>query len=165
MPTIDDFKTFFATIRKQTGLDMLTPDDDGLISIRVDDEYNVNMQFIEASAKILCFVEVATLPSDAGVAVYRDLLAGSLFGKETAGGYFALEKESNTIIYNYLFDFETAAADPENFVETLENILQLVDIWADRINGNLDSEPSEDKQDGDAPMAASFQQSTLFFRP
>lgn len=165
MPTIDDFKTFFATVRKQTGLDMLTPDDDGLISIRVDDEYNVNIQFIEASSKILCFVEVATLPPDAGIAVYRDLLAGSLFGKETAGGYFALEKESNLIIYNYLFDFDKAAADPDNFVETLENILQLVAIWADRINGNPEGEPSEDKQEGDAHMATPFQQSTLFFRP
>ena len=165
MPTIDDYKNFLATIRKQTGLDMLVPDDDGLLTFRVDDQYNINLQFLENSAKILCFVEVTTLPSEAGVAVYRDMLAGSLFGKDTAGGYFALEEESNTVIYNYLFDFDTAAADPENFVETLENILQLVDIWANRINDNLGGEPSEDKQDGDAPMAASFQQSTLFFRP
>ena len=165
MPTIDDYKSFLETIRKQTGLDMLVPDDDGLLSFRVDDEYNINLQFLEVSAKILCFVEVATLPADAGVAVYRDLLIGSLFGKETAGGYFALEAENNIIIYNYMFDFDTAAADPENFVETLENILQLVDVWADRINGNTDGESSEDKQDGDAPMAAPFQPSTLFFRP
>ena len=165
MPTIDDYKTFLETIRKQTGLDMLVPDDDGLLSFRVDDEYNINLQFLEVSAKILCFVENATLPSDADVAIYRDLLAGCLFGKETAGGYFALEKESNTIIYNYVFDFNTAAADPENFVETLENILQLVDIWADRINGKLGGEPSEDKQNDDAPMSIPNQQSTLFFRP
>ncbi len=165
MPTIDDYKNFLATIRKQTGLDMLVPDDDGLLSFRVDDEYNVNLQFLEASAKILCFVEVATIPGDAGVAVYRDLLAGSLFGKDTAGGYFALETESNTVIYNYLFDFDTAVADPENFVETLENILQLAAIWADRINGKLESEPSNAKLDDDAPTATPFQQSTLFFRP
>ena len=165
MPTIDDFKNFLATIRKQTGLDMLIPDDDGLLTFRVDDQYNISLQFLENSAKILCFVEVATLPSDAGVAVYRDLLGGSLFGKDTAGGYFAMETESNTVIYNYMFDYDKAAADPENFVETLENILQLVDVWADRINGNVEGESSEDKQDGDTSMAAPFQQSTLFFRP
>lgn len=165
MPTIDDFKTFFETIRNQTGLDTLVPDADGLVSIRVDDEYNVNLQFIEDAAKILCFVEVATLPEDAGVAVYRDLLAGTLFGKETAGGYFALEKETNTIIYNLMFDFESAAADPENFVESLESILQLVDIWAGRIYGNLEGESSEDNQDNDASMATPPRSSTLFFRP
>ena len=163
MPTIDDYKNFLATIRKQTGLEMLVPDDDGLLTFRVDDQFTINLQFIENSAKILCFVEVATLPSDTGVAVYRDLLAGSLFGKDTAGGYFALEEESNTLIYNYMFDFNTAAADPENFVETLENILQLVDIWADRINGNLDDEAS-DKQDDDV-KALSVQPSTFVFRP
>lgn len=163
MPTIDDYKNFLATIRKQTGLEMLVPDDDGLLTFRVDDQFTINLQFIENSAKILCFVEVATLPSDTGVAVYRDLLAGSLFGKDTAGGYFALEEESNTLIYNYMFDFNTAAADPENFVETLENILQLVNIWADRINGNLDDEAS-DKQDDDV-KALSAQPSTFVFRP
>ena len=163
MPTIDDYKNFLATIRKQTGLEMLVPDDDGLLTFRVDDQFTINLQFIENSAKILCFVEVATLPSDTGVAVYRDLLAGSLFGKDTAGGYFALEEESNTLIYNYMFDFNTAAADPENFVDALENILQLVDIWADRINGNLDDEAS-DKQDDDV-KALSAQPSTFVFRP
>ena len=165
MPTIDDYKTFLETIRKQTGLDMLVPDDDGLLSFRVDDEYNINLQFLEVSAKILCFVEVATLPPDADVAVYRDLLAGSLFGKETAGGYFALEPENNTIIYNYMFDFDTAAADPENFVETLENILQLVDIWAYRINDDLGKKDSEEKGDKDVSETIPNQPSTLFFRP
>ncbi len=163
MPTIDDYKNFLATIRKQTGLDMLVPDDDGLLTFRVDDEYNVNLQFIAATGKILCFVEVTTLSSLTDVAVYRDLLAGSLFGKDTGGGYFALEEESNTLIYNYMFDFNTAADDPENFVETLENILQLVNIWADRINGNLDDEAS-DKQDDDV-KAPSAQPSTFVFRP
>ena len=164
MPTINDFKNFLATIRKQTGLDMLVPDDDGLLTFRVDDEYNINLQFIEASSKILCFVEVATLPADAGVAVYRDLLGGSLFGKDTAGGYFAMETESNTVIYNYMFDFDKAAADPENFVETLENILQLVDIWAGRITGNLGNENSDSENDDDTSVEQN-QSSTLFFRP
>ena len=164
MPTIDDYKTFLETIRKQTGLDMLVPDDDGLLSFRVDDKYNFNLQFIENTAKILCFVEVTKLPPDVDVAVYRDILKGSLFGKDTAGGYFALDTESNIVIYNFLFDFETAAADPENFIETLENILQLVAIWTNRINGKLKGEPSEDKQDT-VPMSAMNQQFTLFFRP
>ena len=165
MPTIDDYKNFLAIIRKQTGLDMLIPDDDGLLSFRVDDEYNVNLQFIEHSGKILCFLEVATLPSNAGTAVYRDLLTGTLFGKDTAGGYFALEAESNTVIYNYMFDFDKAAAEPEAFVETLENILQLVDVWADRIKGNLEKDDSQENNDEDAPFAVPGQASTLFFRP
>ncbi|MBP5674078.1 MAG: type III secretion system chaperone, partial [Victivallales bacterium] len=101
---------------------------------------------------------------NAGVAVYRDLLTGSLFGKDTGGGYFTMEGESNTVIYNCMFDFATAAADPENFVETLENILQLVDIWADRISGNLGKEDSEGKNDGDTAVIPNHP-STLFFRP
>ncbi len=137
MTTKEDYSKFLAEVRKETGIDALVPDDSGLASVRVDDTYNVNLQFVEATGKILCFIEVAELPTDAPRAVYRDLLVGGLFGKDTAGGYFAVEPESETVVYNYFFDFDRAAADPEDFVDTLEKILQLCDVWVERIKGNL----------------------------
>ena len=127
MPTLNDYRTFLAAVRKQTGIEALEPDEGGLVSVRVDDAYNVNLQF----------VEVAELPTDAPREVYRDLLAGGLFGKETAGGYFALEPESETVLYNYFFDLDRAAEDVEEFVATLEKILQLCDLWAERVKGAL----------------------------
>ena len=139
MPTFEDYTKFLAGIRKATGLDMLNPDASGLVTVRVQDEFNLSLQFIEATGKILCFVEVAELPKDAGREVYRDLLAGGLFGQDTAGGYFALETETETVVYNYLFDFDRSAANPEEFFSTLEKILQLCGIWVDRIRTDLSS--------------------------
>ena len=133
MTTREDYDRFLAEVRKQTGIEALKSDDAGLVSVRVDEKYNVNLQFVEATGKVLCFIEVAELPHDAPKAVYRDLLAGGLFGKETAGGYLALEAETETVVYNYFFDLETAALDVEDFVSTLEKILQLCDVWAERI--------------------------------
>ena len=141
MSTKNEYETFLATLRKETGLDALVADESGLVSVRVDDSYNVNLQFVEATGKILCFIEVATLPKDASAAVFRDLLVGGLFGKDTAGGYFAVEPESETVVYNYFFDLEKAAADTEDFIATLEKILQLCDIWAERIRRVLAGEP------------------------
>ena len=137
MQTIDDYERFLAEVRKETGIEALAADGSGLASVRVDDKYNLNLHFIEATGKILCFVEIATLPQDAPVAVYRDLLAAGLFGAETAGGYFAVEKESGTVVYNYLFDFEKAAAAPGEFAQTLENILALCEAWDERLRGAL----------------------------
>jgi hypothetical protein len=78
--------------------------------------------------------------------VFRDLLVGGLFGKDTAGGYFAVEPESETVVYNYFFDLEKAAADTDDFIATLEKILQLCDIWAERIRrvlaGDTESSPA-----------------------
>ena len=133
MKTKDDYNKFLSDVRNASGIESLTPDESGLVSVRVDDAYNVNLQFVEATGKVLCFVEVATLPSDASKAVYRDLLVGGLFGKDTAGGYFALEPESESVVYNYFFDLEKAAAATDDFIATLEKILQLCDIWAERI--------------------------------
>ena len=154
MPTIEDYKDFFSVLRKQTGLEALAPDDTGLVSIRVQDEYNLNLQFVKSSGKILCFVEIADLPKDAGREVYRELLAAGLFGLETAGGHFTLAAETETVVYDYLFDFEPAAADPEACVGTLEKILQLCDVWAERIRAILadGKEPAADAPDADPSL-------------
>ena len=137
MVSKEDYLKFMSEVRKVSGVDTLTPDETGLVSIRVDDAYNVNLQFVEATGKILCFVEVTALPPDASKAVYRDLLVGGLFGRDTGGGYFALEPETETVVYNYFFDLEAAAKDVEDFVATIEKILQLCDIWAERVKESL----------------------------
>ena len=144
MVSKEDYLKFMSEVRKVSGVDTLTPDETGLVSIRVDDAYNVNLQFVEATGKILCFVEVTALPSDASKAVYRDLLVGGLFGKDTAGGYFAVEPESESVVYNYFFDLEEAGKDVEDFIHTVEKILQLCDIWAERIRRSLSGEDTED---------------------
>ena len=146
MTTKEDYKTFLAQVREATGIQSMTPDESGLVMVNVDGKYNLNLQFVEASGRVLCFIEVATLPNDAPKAVYRDLLAGGLFGKETGGGYFALEADSETVVYNYFFDLESAARDVEDFVSTIEKILQLCDVWAERIQNALsavEAQPAE----------------------
>lgn len=65
MVSKEDYLKFMSEVRKVSGVDTLTPDETGLVSIRVDDAYNVNLQFVEATGKILCFVEVVQLPPDA----------------------------------------------------------------------------------------------------
>ena len=148
MKTFEDYKAFLADVRTVTGVDALVPDETGLVTVNVDEAYNVNLQFVEATGSILCFVEVAELPHDAPKAVYRDLMAGGLFGRETAGGYFALEPDTETVVYNYFFNLEAIADDVDEFVSALEKILQLCDFWAERIQGILeDGETSEKKKD------------------
>ncbi len=135
--TIEDYGNFLAEVRKATGFETLVPNESGLVSVRVDDTYNVNFQFVEATGMVLCFVEVAELPADAPKSVYRDLMIGGLFGKDTAGGYFAIEADTETVVYHYYFNLETAAKDVEEFVSAIEKILQLCDMWAERIKEDI----------------------------
>ena len=144
--TRKDYDAFLAKVAVRTGLAEMTPDAEGLVAYKVDDAYVMNLQYVEHSSKILCFVEVATLPKTAGKAVYRELLTGSLFGRETAGGFFGVEPESETVVYHYLFDFDARTADVEDFVATLEKILSLVDVWAGKVADAL-AEPSAPEAD------------------
>ena len=145
--TAESYAKFLEDLRKEPGLAMAVPDAGGLVSLRVDDKYNLNLQLVEASARILCFVEVASIPHDAPAGVYRDLLAAGLFGKETAGGYFAIERDTGTLVYNYFFDLAAAAADTDDFVSTLEKILQLCDMWAERVKSGLYGEDGSEGAD------------------
>lgn len=143
MNTLEEYRAFLDSLGKETGIGSFVADDSGLVCVRVDDAYNLNLQFVEATGKILCFIEVARLPAGAPMEVYRDLLAGGLFGKDTAGGYFALEPETETVVFNYYFDGDRAAADIDDFAHTLEKILQLCDIWTERIRRVLAGETDD----------------------
>ena len=140
MKALDNYKAFLEKLRKVSGIGSLVCDESGLVSVRVDDKYDLNLQLLNDSDRILCFVEVATLPPDASKAVYRDLLVGGLFGKDTGGGYFTIEPETETVVYNYFFDAARAAQDVDEFISTLEKILQLCDVWAERIRRDLSGE-------------------------
>lgn len=133
MNTMEDYRGFLAQVRKETGIDAFSADESGLVSIGVDERYTVNLQFVEPTGKVLCFIEVYQLPKDASKEVYRDLLAGGLFGKDTAGGYFAIEPDTEIVVYNYFFDLDKIAKDTDDFISTLEKMLQLCDTWVERI--------------------------------
>ena len=64
MKTMDDYKAFLDNVRAETGLAALTPDEDGLVTVSIDEKYNLNLQFVAATGKVLCFIEVATLSPD-----------------------------------------------------------------------------------------------------
>lgn len=73
MKTMDDYMVFLAAVRKDTGIEALTSDETGLVTVNFDGKYNANLQFVAATGRILCFVEVAQLPADTPKDVYRDL--------------------------------------------------------------------------------------------
>ena len=141
---LQDYGNFIDELRKITGEDAIEADESGLASVRVDDHYTLHLQFVPENGKILCFIQVAVVPDQAPARLYRELLCAGLFGQETAGGYFAMENQTGAVIYNYLFDGEQAASDAEEFVQTLEKILQLCDLWLDRINEILGSDSDEE---------------------
>jgi hypothetical protein len=148
MKTLDDYRNFISQLRKETGIEALAPDENGLISVRIDDAFNVNLQFVEHNHSVLCFVEVFQLPENAPKNVYRELLTGNLFGKETAGGYFSVEEASETVVYSYFFNGDEIEKDSDEFVDSLENILQLCGLWRERIQ-NLMLQDSEANSNSD----------------
>ena len=156
--TFEEYTVFLAEIRKLTELDMLVPDETGLVTFRVNDTYTMNLQFITDSSKILCFVEVMTLDHDPvkNATIYRDLLAAGLFGEGTAGGYFALEPQTEMLVYHYIFDGDRAAQYPTEFVQAIEQILQLCDMWVDRIKSSPSNSTSASTSAGKHDEKHSF---------
>ena len=59
------------------------------------------------------------------------------------GGYFTIEPQSETLIYNFQFELNDITKDIEVFIATLEKMLQLCDMWMDRINTSADNDEKE----------------------
>ncbi len=132
---MEQYRAFLEKVAEVASIGDLTPDEDGLVSLKIDDSVVLNLQYVSKTSKIFCFVDMCELPADADGELLRDLLAANLFYTETAGGSFAIESESNRIIYQYLFDFAPETADAAQFVAVLEKILSLMDLWIARVNG------------------------------
>lgn len=142
--TLEQYSDYMKEVGTQSGLGELKADADGLISLGIEDLYEMNIQFISQTSKILIFVELLKLPKDADRDVYRELLSAQLFGNETAGGYFSLEPISEAVLYNYIFDFDPIASPPDVFIHLLEQILTLSDMWAERIKRVLTGSTGEE---------------------
>ena len=66
--------------------------------------------------------------------------------------------KSNLVIYNYFFNGEETAKDVDGFVFTLEKILQLCEMWSERITDSLsagvEKQPMEQCQYSDKNIFA-----------
>ena len=65
-------------------------------------------------------------------------------------------KNATARLGNYFFDLEEVAKDVEEFVHTIEKILQLCDIWAERIRRDLYGEEAEGVSNGGTEQPAHF---------
>lgn len=61
----------------------------------------------------------------------------------TGGGFFTIEPQSETLIYNFRFELNDITKDIEGFIATLEKMLQMCDMWMDRINTSADNNEKE----------------------
>ncbi len=162
MSTRNDYNVFMNKVCEKTGLDAFSPDESGLASVLVEERYTLNIQYVEVSSKIYIFSEVATLPDNTPAAIYRELLTAGLFGQETGGGSFAVEGAENTVVYQYSFDFDPDTIDVEDFTETLEKIVSLVDLWARHISDLLAGDKSSatgaaaESSDFSSPFSGAF---------
>lgn len=139
---LKDYMAFLAEVAEETGNEAFKAvDEEGLVALTVDESFTLNLQFVAAASKVLCFAPVCTLPPEASRELYRELLVAGLFGQETAGGFFALEPESETVVYNYLVDFDPQTLSPKAFERLLEKILGMVELWRERLAQRLEATP------------------------
>ena len=49
------------------------------------------------------------------------------------------------MIYNYFFDLNEISNDVENFIDTIEKMLQLCDMWVERISTTADNDKKDEE--------------------
>lgn len=133
MTSEENFALLLGELGQLMKIEPLVPDEDGLVTLEID-AMPFHIQHAAGRGSVLLACELATLPPTTPAGVYRRLLAAQLFDQGTGGGKFAIEEESNTVV----FSFERAldGIPFQEFREIMGNFLNVCEYWRKQLVEN-----------------------------
>ncbi len=127
MTAKENYLMLMEKLAKSLHLDELKPDDTNMLALEISASLPLYLQFSEQRESILFVCEIANIPVHTPSKIYRTLLEAQLFDQGTGGGKFALDTESNTLIFTFEFMLNSPTFDI--FQEVLENYIVFCKHW------------------------------------
>lgn len=142
MTSEENFTILLQELADLLRVPQLLPDEDGVVLLEID-SMPFYLQYAAGRESVVFTCELAILPVSTPAGVYRQLLAAQLFDQGTGGGKFAIEEETNTVV----FSFERAldGVPFSLFEEILQNFLRVCDYWHKKL---VSSDTRTDSSDG-----------------
>ena len=126
-------------LRAALGLDDLEFNSVNVCRLLVDDDIEIDLEFVAEDDALYCYSVVGTTFDENQKRDWAEvLLAANLFGRETAGASFALDEETDDILLCRVFDMVDLSAD--RFLRQLEEFSNVSSYWSGRLSEAGDSE-------------------------
>lgn len=134
---------------KQIGVPDLALDENGVCRMIFDRNLVVDLEQSDDASVLHIHSTLTGIPAEGRETLYGSLLAANLFGAETGGAVFALDIPAGEVV---LFkSFRMDETEYQDFVNGLENFVQQIENWKERLGAPVSSEVSDRTADAAMP--------------
>ena len=138
---------FIENLSEALGIEDLRFSDERVARLIVDEDLVIDLEHVEADQQIHVYSEVGPIPE--GEEALRQLLAGNLFGRATAGACLACDDKENAVVLCLSFDLETASFP--QCVDRLHEFASAASFWTRHLADVESEEDPDDEDQSDAP--------------
>ncbi len=125
---IDDI---LSELGKAMGLGDIGLDENRVLRLVFDDRHVVDMEATEDYKTLHIYSVLSSVPEDGKLELYEALLYANLFGQETGGATLCVDPSAKEVLLCTRCEMEKT--DYQDFVNLLENFLNHVEHWKDKI--------------------------------
>jgi len=129
----DAVNGWLAELAEAAGIDSLELNPQGVAAVRFGDRVEIVFEAPENAAALHLYCPICDVPADpkAEAALYRRLLELNLFGLETRGASFAIDRDSNRVLLCYAMPLENA--DHMTFQNTVGNFAEVCERFCNEL--------------------------------
>lgn len=131
MTSAENFSLLLEELAKLLNIGALRPDEDGIVVLEIDNSIPLYLQYAAGRESLVLACEIAQLPKDTPASMFRRLLGAQLFDQGTGGGKFAMDNESDTLVFS--FERVLDGIPFALFREILENFIRTCEFWRGEI--------------------------------
>jgi hypothetical protein len=149
--TAENYAQHVAQLGTLMGIDDCAPNEDGYCALEIDEEFRVSLQHDAEDDSVILHAEVGEVDPDLEAPAYRMLLEANLIGLGADRATFALNPVTGQVEMTRRF---SADAEYALFEKTVEDFINQVDQWRDRLDRQAEIvEPDDTDEDEDAEPA------------
>lgn len=143
----DTVDVWLKELASLAGIDSLALNPQGVCAVRFGDRAEIVLELPDPSEVLHLYCAVCPIPPDekAAAALYRHALELNMFGLETRGASFAVDRESERLLLCYTLPL--AGTDIVAFQNTIGNFAQVCDRFCQDLNEASPGESSPDPDD------------------
>lgn len=140
-----NFDELIRDLTKEFHLENLEREPNGSCVVLINDKFHVHLEPLDEDGFII-YTSICPLPSVNRTELLENVLQANLYGKQTLGNGFGIDKKSDSLI---LFRrFESEVVDYKHVKDTLNEFISVANHWTEEIfKGNSGRSEQPGRQD------------------
>ncbi|WP_038169391.1 type III secretion system chaperone [Verrucomicrobium sp. BvORR106] len=126
-----EFQLLLDYLGKQLGLDTLSLNENGVVSLKFGDDITVHLEPDPKAPTAHLYSPLCKLNAATRSALLEPLLIANAFGRGTAGAFFSIDEPQQEVLLGRIIDLNQA--EPQALYQHLKDLVSVLVIWRRRL--------------------------------